>query len=120
MTTKSKNSSLHGILPALITPMNAQQEIDHEQLARFTEHLIRKGVHGLVPLGSTGEFYALTPAEREQTLKTVLAMAGGRVPVVAGVNAGAARSRRLRPAGGKARLCRRHGSRTILFVATPG
>jgi 4-hydroxy-tetrahydrodipicolinate synthase len=91
MTAKSKNSSLHGILPALITPMNAQQDIDHEQLARFTEHLIRKGVHGLVPLGSTGEFYALTPAEREQTLKTVLTAARGRVPVVAGVNAGATR-----------------------------
>ncbi len=90
MTAKSKTNSLHGILPALITPMNAQQEIDYERLGRFTEHLVRKGVHGLVPLGSTGEFYALTPVEREQTLRTVLA-AAGRVPVVAGVNAGSTR-----------------------------
>jgi 4-hydroxy-tetrahydrodipicolinate synthase len=83
--------TLHGILPALITPMDAQQEIDYERLGRFTDHLIRKGVHGLVPLGSTGEFYALTPVEREQTLSTVLAAAAGRVPVVAGANAGSTR-----------------------------
>ena len=90
MTTKSKHP-FHGIFPALVTPMDARQEIDHDKLGRFSAHLIRKGVHGLVPLGSTGEFYALTPAEREQVLKTVLAAANGRVPVVAGANAGSTR-----------------------------
>jgi 4-hydroxy-tetrahydrodipicolinate synthase len=90
MTTKSKHS-FHGIFSALVTPMDARQEIDCDKLGRFSAHLIRKGVHGLVPLGSTGEFYALTPAEREQVLKTVLEAANGRVPVVAGANAGSTR-----------------------------
>jgi 4-hydroxy-tetrahydrodipicolinate synthase len=83
--------SFHGIFPAIVTPMDGRQEIDYTKLGRFAAHLIRKGVHGLVPLGSTGEFYALTAAEREQVLKTVLEAAGGRVPVVAGANAGSTR-----------------------------
>jgi 4-hydroxy-tetrahydrodipicolinate synthase len=90
MTLKSQ-PAFHGIFSALVTPMDARQEIDYHQLGRFSAHLIRKGVHGLVPLGSTGEFYALTPAEREQVLKTVLEAADGRVPVVAGANAGSTR-----------------------------
>ena len=91
MIAKSKTTSLHGILPALVTPMDAKQEIEPHRLAAFTEHLIQKGVHGVIPLGSTGEFYALTPAERETVLKTVLEVAAGRVPVVAGANAGSTR-----------------------------
>ena len=55
------------------------------------EYLIGAGVHGLIPLGSTGEFYALSPQERRDVLKTVIQAAAGRVPVVAGVNAGATR-----------------------------
>ncbi len=55
------------------------------------EYLIGAGVHGLIPLGSTGEFYALSPVERHDVLKTVVKAAAGRVPVVAGVNAGATR-----------------------------
>ena len=84
-------TKLHGVLAALVTPMKANEEIDYARLAEFTDHLIRKGVHGLVPLGSTGEFYALTAAEREAVLRTVLEAATGRVPVVAGANAGATR-----------------------------
>lgn len=82
---------LKGILVAMVTPMNADESIDLKQLALLTDRLIRKGVHGLVPLGSTGEFYALTPSEREAVLQTVIESAGGRVPVVAGANGGSTR-----------------------------
>ena len=82
---------IHGVLVALVTPMTARQEIDLDRLAAFTDHLIRQGVHGLIPLGSTGEFYALTAQERQEVLKTVIETSGGRVAVLAGANAGSTR-----------------------------
>ena len=86
MTTK-----LHGVLAALVTPMTADEEIDFGRLAEHIEYLIRQGIHGLIPLGSTGEYYALSPAERHDVLRATIAAAAGRVPVVAGTNAGSTR-----------------------------
>lgn len=93
MKSKSpiKKSAFRGVFAALVTPMKANEEIDYLQLAAFTEHLIRRGVHGLVPLGSTGEYYALSADERERVIRTTLEAAAGRVPVVAGTNAGSTR-----------------------------
>ncbi len=48
-------------------------------------------MHGLIPLGSTGEYYALSADERERVLRSTLEAAAGRVPVVAGTNAGSTR-----------------------------
>jgi 4-hydroxy-tetrahydrodipicolinate synthase len=84
-------TKFHGVLAALVTPMKANEDIDYEKLETFTEYLIRNRVHGLIPLGSTGEYYALSAAERERVLRTVLEVANGRVPVIAGTNAGATR-----------------------------
>jgi len=84
-------AKLHGVLAALVTPMKSNEDVDYGKLGRFTDHLIRKGVHGIIPLGSTGEYYALSAAERESVLRTVLEAASGRVPVIAGTNAGATR-----------------------------
>ena len=84
-------AAFSGIWAALVTPMKADEEIDYGKLAEFTEHLIRQGVHGLIPLGSTGEYYALSADERERVLRTTLEAAAGRVPVVAGANAGSTR-----------------------------
>ena len=79
-----------GIYPALVTPMTADEQVDRQTLAEFVDYLIAEGgVDGIIPLGSTGEYYALSAAEREAVLKTVLEAAGGRVPVLAGANAGA-------------------------------
>jgi 4-hydroxy-tetrahydrodipicolinate synthase len=89
---KSKRTkAFHGIFTALVTPLRADGEIDYGKLGDFVEHQIRSGVHGLIPLGSTGEYYALSATERETVLRTVLEATGGRVPVVAGTNAGATR-----------------------------
>lgn len=90
-TTTNHHTAFHGVISALVTPMTAQQEVDHRQLARIVDHQIRQGLHGLIPLGSTGEFYALSPDERGQVLKTVLRATAGRVPVIAGANAGSTR-----------------------------
>ncbi|HNQ87894.1 MAG TPA: dihydrodipicolinate synthase family protein [Verrucomicrobiota bacterium] len=91
--TKShpKRSGFHGVLAALVTPMKANEEIDYDRLGRFTENLLKAGVHGVIPLGSTGEYYALDPLERERVLRATVEAAAGRVPVIAGANAGATR-----------------------------
>ena len=84
-------AQMHGILVALVTPMTADEEVDYGTLEKTVDYLIGRGVHGLIPLGSTGEFYALTSQERQQVLQITLNAAGGRVPVVAGTNAGSTR-----------------------------
>lgn len=83
--------SFRGVFPAMLTPMTPEEEVDFAKLEALVEYLIGAGVHGLIPLGSTGEFYALNPQERHEVLQAVLKAAAGRVPVVAGVNAGATR-----------------------------
>jgi 4-hydroxy-tetrahydrodipicolinate synthase len=78
----------HGVLPALITPFTADGgAIDTQALTANVERLIRGGVGGLVPGGSTGEFTTLTHAERRQLTEVTVEAAAGRVPVVAGTGA---------------------------------
>lgn len=94
MKTKSCPShpgNFRGVFAALVTPMKANEEIDYAKLGAFADHLIRQGIHGLIPLGSTGEYYALSADERERVLRATLEAAAGRVPVVAGTNAGSTR-----------------------------
>jgi 4-hydroxy-tetrahydrodipicolinate synthase len=90
-TEKNMKRKPHGVLAALVTPMKANEDIDFNALAQQVETMIATGIHGLIPLGSTGEFYALTAEERRAVLKATLEAAGGRVPVVAGTNAGSTR-----------------------------
>ncbi len=82
---------LHGVLVALVTPMKANGGIDFKTLSEHIEAMIAAGVHGLIPLGSTGEFYALTPQERREVIQATLGAAAGRVPVMAGANASSTR-----------------------------
>lgn len=83
--------TFRGIFAALVTPMKADESIDYARLTAFADHLVREGVHGLIPLGSTGEYYALSVGERERVIRATLEGAAGRVPVVAGTNAGSTR-----------------------------
>jgi len=83
------SDAFHGVFSALVTPMTAEGEVDLAALARFVDYLIADcGVHGVVPLGSTGEFYALRAGEREAVVGAVVEAAGRRVPVLVGTNAG--------------------------------
>ena len=85
-------AKFEGIYTALVTPMTPEEELDTATLTSFVDYLIEEGgIQGIIPLGSTGEYYALSPAERETVLKTTLKAVGGRVPVLAGTNAGATR-----------------------------
>ncbi|KGU82924.1 4-hydroxy-tetrahydrodipicolinate synthase [Pseudomonas mediterranea] len=77
---------LKGILPALVTPFDKSGAVDHTMLADIIEHQLKAGVHGFVPLGSTGEYYALTNDERRQILTTVKEVVGDRGTLIAGAN----------------------------------
>lgn len=77
----------HGVFPYLVSPVEEDGRIKDEVLARLVDHLIQAGVHGLTPLGSTGEFPYLDWAQRCRVVEVTLEAAAGRVPVVAGVAA---------------------------------
>lgn len=77
--------SFHGVFPYLVTPTDAEGGVNTAVLGDLVEHLVGQGVHGLAPLGSTGEFAYLSNAQRLQVVKTTVDANRRRVPVVAGV-----------------------------------
>ncbi|MEO8079677.1 MAG: dihydrodipicolinate synthase family protein [Caldimonas sp.] len=74
-----------GVFPYLVSPILASGEVDADVLARLCDDLIGAGVHGLAPLGSTGEFAYLSWPQRQRVVEVVVQATRGRVPVVAGV-----------------------------------
>jgi 4-hydroxy-tetrahydrodipicolinate synthase len=78
-------SDFHGVYPYLVSPIDAQGRILGDVLQRLANDLIAAGVHGLTPLGSTGEFAYLTREQREAVVRATIEAAAKRVPVVAGV-----------------------------------
>jgi 4-hydroxy-tetrahydrodipicolinate synthase len=80
-------------------------------LGRLASDLIESGVHGLTPLGSTGEFAYLNRAQRQAVVKATIEAADGRVPVVAGVASTATDD-----AVEQARTCQRLGADGILAI----
>lgn len=78
-------SNFHGVFPYLVSPVDDRGRVKTKVLARLVNDLIKAGVHGLTPLGSTGEFAYLDNAQREAVVRATVEAAGGRVPVVAGV-----------------------------------
>jgi 4-hydroxy-tetrahydrodipicolinate synthase len=80
-------TDFHGVFPYLVSPIDARGRILTDVLGRLASDLIDAGVHGLTPLGSTGEFAYLDRAQRETVVKATIEAANKRVPVVAGVAA---------------------------------
>ena len=74
-----------GVFPYLVSPVDASGEIKADVLGRLCDDLIKAGVHGLTPLGSTGEFAYLSWPQRRRVVEIVLDASRGRVPVIAGV-----------------------------------
>ena len=77
-----------GIIPAVTTPFDAAGEIDVASLERNLGVLLDAGVHGLVATGTMGEAGSMSGDERRLVVETVVRVAAGRVPVIAGVSAG--------------------------------
>src|SRR5262245_33564191 len=82
---------LHGIIPPILTPINADGSIDLASLRRLVEFQIAEGVHGIWVLGTTGEFASFTRRERAEAVEVTVDTVGGRVPVVANISDAATR-----------------------------
>jgi 4-hydroxy-tetrahydrodipicolinate synthase len=78
-------TDFHGVFPYLVSPIDAQGRILTDVLGRLASDLIKAGVHGLTPLGSTGEFAYLTREQRHAVVQATIEAAQKRVPVIAGV-----------------------------------
>jgi 4-hydroxy-tetrahydrodipicolinate synthase len=79
--------TFRGTYTVMITPFTAAGEVDAEALRGFVDWQIEQGIHGLIPLGSTGEFLSLDDDEKVLVAETVIAQAAGRVPVLIGTGA---------------------------------
>jgi 4-hydroxy-tetrahydrodipicolinate synthase len=104
-------TDFHGVFPYLVSPLDASGHIRGDVLGRLCDDLINCGVHGLTPLGSTGEFAYLDNAQRAAVVQATIEAARGRVPVVAGVA-----STSTSDAVAQAKACQRLGADGILAV----
>jgi 4-hydroxy-tetrahydrodipicolinate synthase len=82
---------LHGIVPAMVTPFTADEQLNESALSTLVSRLIGDGVHGVFVLGSQGEYYALDAAEKRRAIEVTVKTASGRVPVYAGTGANTTR-----------------------------
>jgi 4-hydroxy-tetrahydrodipicolinate synthase len=78
-------ADFHGVFPYLVSPVDEAGHIRTDVLGRLCDDLIKAGVHGLTPLGSTGEFAYLNREQRTAVVQTAIEAAQRRVPVIAGV-----------------------------------
>jgi len=77
-----------GTFTVMVTPFTDDSlEINYEVLGKFVDWQIKEGIHGLIALGSTGEFLSLNEEERYNVSKAVVERASGRVPVLIGTGA---------------------------------
>ena len=82
MTFKPK-----GIIPAMVTPLDDNGNVNERTLRKLTNHLINGKVHGLFVVGSTGEWYGLDMDQKKKAFEIVVEETNGRVPIYAGTGA---------------------------------
>jgi 4-hydroxy-tetrahydrodipicolinate synthase len=80
----SDTKRLTGIFTPNVVPLDDGGKINEPELRRYVDWLIQRGVHGLYPNGSTGEFTRFTAEERRRIVEIMTDQAAGRVPILAG------------------------------------
>ena len=80
-------SKIKGVLPALVTPFDENENFDEGRMRAVVDFLINRGVDGLYVTGSTGEAFMMSPEERKRALEVVTDEVKGRVPVIAHIGA---------------------------------
>ena len=75
-------SRIHGVIPALLTPLNADFSADEAALRRLTRRVVDAGCHGIVVLGTTGEFASIDDVDREVVIRAAVDEVDGAVPVI--------------------------------------
>jgi len=76
-----------GIIPPIITPLDKDGNMDKKAIFKVVNYLIKGGVHGLFPLGSTGEWYGLSFDQKREVIEAVIEANNKRVPIYAGTGA---------------------------------
>ena len=80
----SEELQLQGVIPPMITPLDARERVDVASVHRVVAHLLEGGMSGIFALGTAGEGPAIREEERAVLLEAVVGAAGDRVPVLAG------------------------------------
>ena len=76
-----------GVIPALITPLDDKGNVSEKATRKLIDFVIDNGVHGVFVIGTTGEFYGLSYAEKRKLMEITVDQTKGRVPVYAGTGA---------------------------------
>ncbi len=75
---------IRGAMPALLTPLTPDLKVDREGLTRLVDFVLAGGAHGMVVLGSTGEFQSIDWDQRSLAISTAVEASAGKTPVLAG------------------------------------
>lgn len=87
MSNDPSSLDLEGVYVPIVTPFDGRDEIDFDVSEQVIDHCLHAGVRGLVLAGTTGEYYALTPAERLRVFSHARDVAQDRAQLIAGCNA---------------------------------
>ncbi len=82
--TRVNGFKLEGVLPAVVTPFDKNEDFDEQSFRLLIDWLIEKGITGIVPCGTTGEFSQMNHAERQKVIEVCVDQVNGRIPVIAG------------------------------------
>ncbi|MHB0896421.1 MAG: dihydrodipicolinate synthase family protein [Spirochaetales bacterium] len=85
MTSSIPNEETQGVVVPLVTPLDQDERVDTENLAKLVRYLVAGGVNGLFVLGSTGEFARLREFEKIRAIETVNETTAGKVPLYIGI-----------------------------------
>ena len=83
-STNASSAPIQGIFTPNLVPLDSHGNINEAELRKYVDWLIAKGVHGLYPNGSTGEFTRFTFDERKRIVAIIADQTAGRVPILAG------------------------------------
>ena len=76
---------IKGVIPPIVTPTDAQDRVNEPVQREIVDHIINGGIHGILAMGSNGEFYGLDPEQQERATRIIVDQSAGRVPVYFGV-----------------------------------
>lgn len=79
-----KKTIFQGMATAMVTPMDAQGDIDYDAMGRFIDWQIDSGINALVVMGTTGENATIEPEDQTAVIRYTVERAAGRIPVIAG------------------------------------
>jgi 4-hydroxy-tetrahydrodipicolinate synthase len=80
-------SFIRGVIPPIVTPVDDNELVNETALKRVIDHVLAGGVHGILALGSTGEFWGFPQEQAQRVLVTTLAHVNKRVPIYFGIGA---------------------------------